>query len=108
LVNFFEVLCFQINKNIYDACSPKDIWHILDGERIVIQFNAAYQPTGLGSKKFRRICGKIVRNGRFIQLHGNWRKLSPEGKEEMCLALTVRKHSMGFQFGMRKKFYMEL
>ncbi|XP_062162146.1 uncharacterized protein LOC133869203 [Alnus glutinosa] len=84
----------QGRRNVRTVGSPKDIWHIPDGERIVIQFNAAHQPMGPGSEKFRRICGKIVRNGRFINLHGNWRKLPPEGKEQMWLALT-------------KKFYME-
>jgi hypothetical protein len=49
-------------------------WHIPEGEMIVIQFNPAYQPTGPGSEKFRRICGK---------------KLPPKGKEDIWITLTV-------------------
>jgi len=48
-----------------------------------------YQPIGPGVEKFRRICEKIIRNGRFVQLHGNWRKLPLEGKEDMWHTLTV-------------------
>jgi hypothetical protein len=61
----------------------------LKGKRVVIQFNSAYQPTSPGSEKFRRICGKIIRNGQFVQLHGNWWKLPTKGKEDMWRTLTV-------------------
>jgi hypothetical protein len=66
-----------------------DIWHIPEGERVVVQFNPSHQPIGLGSEKFKRIAGKIVRNGRFVQLHGNWRTLPTEGKDDMWRTLMV-------------------
>lgn len=65
------------------------IWHIPEGERVVVQFNPAHQPIGPGSKKFRRIARKIIRNGRFVQLNGNWQKFPMEGKEDMWRTLMV-------------------
>jgi hypothetical protein len=43
-----------------------NIWHIPEGERVVVQFNTSHQPIGQGSEKFRRIAGKIIRNGQFV------------------------------------------
>ncbi|XP_062170564.1 uncharacterized protein LOC133876304 [Alnus glutinosa] len=82
----------QGRKNVRTIGSPKDIWHIPAGEKVVIEFNTLYQPTGPGVEKFRRICGKIIRNGRFVHLHGNWRKLPLEGKEDMWCTLTKKFH----------------
>jgi hypothetical protein len=66
-----------------------DIWHLPEGERVVVQFNLSFQPIGPGSEKFRRIAGKIIRNGRFVKLSGNWRKLPMERKEDMWTTLMV-------------------
>jgi hypothetical protein len=66
-----------------------DIWHIPDGERVVVQFNTSHQPIGNGGRKFTRIAGKVVRNGRFVPLRGNWRKLPNAPKDEMWSAIMV-------------------
>jgi hypothetical protein len=70
--------------------SPSQIWQIPNGEKVVINFNNSFQPTGPGSEKFRRIVGKLVRSGKFVDIRTkSWKKVPLQKKEELWSALMV-------------------
>jgi hypothetical protein len=55
-----------IHVRKFGAC---DFWLIPDEEKVILEFNKVWQPTGTNGLKFRRLAGKYVRYGQFVDLH---------------------------------------
>jgi hypothetical protein len=82
------------NFHIKDVGSPTALWTIPAGEKVVIDFNATWQPVGTSGMKFSRLGAKYVRSGKFVGLGAqNWRKIPPQAKEDLWAALMVCKTS---------------
>jgi hypothetical protein len=72
------------NFHIRDVGSPTALWTIPVGEKVVVNFNATWQPVGTSGLKFSRLGAKYVQSGKFVGLSApNWRKISPHAKEDL-------------------------
>lgn len=68
--------------------TTNDIWTIPEGEKIVLEFNTQWQPTGTSGLKFRRLVGQYVRSGKFITIREkNWKLIPRQQKENLWTAL---------------------
>jgi hypothetical protein len=77
-------------RNVRTVGGPSQIWQIPNGEKVVINFNNSFQPTGPGSEKFRRIVGKLVRSENFVDIRTkSWKKVPLQKKEELWSSLMV-------------------
>jgi hypothetical protein len=74
-------------KNIGDS---HDLWSTDDGDKIVCEYNAAWQPIGLSTKKFNRMIGEIMRSGHFVGISALWSKVLRRTKEDIWNSLMVR------------------
>jgi hypothetical protein len=85
------------NFHIRDVGSPNAFWTIPAEEKVVVDFNATWQPVGTSGMKFRRLGARYVRTGKFVGLSApNWRKVDPQLKEDLWAALMVCKTSYKF------------
>jgi hypothetical protein len=78
-------------RNVRTVGGPSQIWQIPNGEKVVINFNNSFQPTGPGNEKFRRIAGKLVRSEKFVDMKNSksWKNVPLQKKEELWSALMV-------------------
>jgi hypothetical protein len=66
------------------------LWCFPEGERVILEFNEAWQPVGTSGSKFRRLAGQYVRSGSFVGLsEPNWRNIPNARKEPIWEALMV-------------------
>ena len=65
------------------------LWDIPDGQRIVLEYNPAWQPMGESANKFRGMTGKFIRSGNYIRLSDEWKNVSNQAKEYIWDTLMV-------------------
>ena len=73
---------------LYVSDSRK-LYNISDGKRVIVEFTGSAQPVGRSGCKWRRTIGKMVRNGSFVRISDDWKKVSEEKKEFFFAALMV-------------------
>jgi hypothetical protein len=56
------------NFHIRDVGSPNTLWTIPTGEKVVVDFNATWQPVGKSEMKFHRLGARYVQTGKFVGL----------------------------------------
>ena len=66
-----------------------DLWCSNDGDKIVCEYNPAWQPVGLSAKKFNQMVGEIMRSGQFVGVSTPWLKVSRQTKEDIWNSLIV-------------------
>ncbi|XP_059442057.1 uncharacterized protein LOC132174413 [Corylus avellana] len=44
------------------------------GKRIILEYNASFQPVGFSAVRFRRMTGDIIRSGNFVRIPDDWSK----------------------------------
>jgi hypothetical protein len=82
------------NFHIRDVGSPNALWTIPTGEKVVVDFNATWQPVGTSGMRFIRLGARYIRTGKFVGLSApNWRKINPQLNEDLWTALMVCKTS---------------
>jgi hypothetical protein len=59
------------------------------GKKVVLQYNAALQPVGRASNRFRRAEGMLIRSGSYIHMRDEWAKVDKQIKQAMWDALMV-------------------
>jgi hypothetical protein len=86
-------MCVGTNSNgdtQYEVVTkPPSYWEIPPGKKIVLQLNNLYQPLGLSVGKFRRNCGKLIRNGAFVNMHDKWGSVDLVKRQCLWEALMV-------------------
>jgi hypothetical protein len=60
-----------------------DFWPIPDEEKVILEFNKVWQPMGTSGLKFRRLAGKYVLAGQFVDLHSTLEKVSVAQKRRV-------------------------
>jgi hypothetical protein len=72
--NFFFLHLFNLNTDtdenfhIRDVGSPDAFWTIPTVEKVVVDFNATWQPVGTRGMKFPRLGARYIRTGKFVGL----------------------------------------
>jgi hypothetical protein len=77
------------NISIRTIGDSHDLWCSNDGDKIVCEYNPAWQPVGLSAKKFNRMIGEIMRSGQFVGVSTPWLKVPLQTKEDIWNSLMV-------------------
>jgi hypothetical protein len=76
--------------HVRTVATTNDMWTIPEGEKIVLEFNTDWQPTGTSGLKFRRLAGQYIRSGKFVTIREkNWKLIPRQQKEDLWAALMV-------------------
>ncbi|XP_059434867.1 uncharacterized protein LOC132167849 [Corylus avellana] len=59
------------------------------GKRIIMEYNAACQPVGVSSMRFKRMAGDIVRSSNYVRIPDDWLKVPQRTKEDIWDALMA-------------------
>ena len=57
------------------------LWNIPGGQRIVCEYNPAWQPVGEATNKFRWMIEKFIRSGNYVRISDEWKNVSDQVKE---------------------------
>ncbi|XP_059441984.1 uncharacterized protein LOC132174328 [Corylus avellana] len=73
-----------------------EVFTILDSHRlpgvpaskwIILEYNAACQPVGFSSMRFKRMAGDVIRSENYVRIPANWTKVPQRTKEDIWDAL---------------------
>jgi hypothetical protein len=77
------------NIKVLNVSDSHKLYLILDGKRVIMEFNGMSQPVGKSGGKWQRTTGKMVRSGSFVQVLDNCKKVPLEKNERFFEVLMV-------------------
>ena len=58
---------------VLDVSDSRKLYNIPDGKWVIAELTGMAQPVGKSGGKWKRMTGKMVRSGSFVQISDDWR-----------------------------------
>jgi hypothetical protein len=77
------------NIEVLNVSDSHKLYSIPDGKQVIMEFTGMWQPVGRSGCKWWWTTGKMVKNGLFVRISDDWKKVPLEKKELLFDALMV-------------------
>jgi hypothetical protein len=66
------------NIEVLNISDSHKLYSISDEKRVIVEFTGIWQPIRKSGGKWRRMTGKMVKSGSFVQISNDWKKVPLE------------------------------
>jgi hypothetical protein len=77
------------NIEVLNVSDSQKLYSIPNGKRVIMEFNGMLQPVGKSGGKWRQTTSKMVKNGSFVRVSDDWKKVPLEKNERFFEVLMV-------------------